>query len=217
VVQIPWPAHVRLRAFDMSAGMIAKVWAPHAELPSEVHERRWQDLPLADGSVACAVGDGSLNALPSLAEFPDVLSEIARVLDRRGALILRMFIRPEARAALGEVEQSVWAGRIKSFHALKWHVAMAIAEAPDYSVKVSDIRAKIIAMFPDRERLAALHDWPRPVIDAIDSYDGVDTRYTFPPLDAVRKVSSPFFELAGMQTGSYEIAERCPTVLFRLR
>ena len=217
VVQLAWPPSARIHAFDQSAEMIAKVWKPHTRLRSDVRTARWQSMPLADDSVDCAAGDGSLNALQSLSEFPDVLREVARVLRKEGVLVLRMFIRPEMRSSLDEVEALVRSGGVQSFHALKWHVAMALSQAPDFSVRVANIHAALMRMFPDRAELAAMRGWPREVIEAIDSYEGVETRYSFPTLAAVREVCAPFFELAEMRTGSYEIAERCPTVLFRPR
>lgn len=217
VVQLGWPAHVRLHAFDMSAEMIAKVWRPHPNLPSSVRELRWQDLPLADNAVACAVGDGSLNCLQGLSEYPEVLHQVARALRPNGALIMRMFIRPDTRATLEEVEAAVADGTVETFHALKWHVAMALAEAPEYAVRVTAIRDAIIAIFPDREKLASARGWPREAIDTIDSYEGAETRYNFPTLEAVRNVSSPSFEMVEIVTGNYEIAERCPTLLFKPR
>ncbi len=65
IVQLDWPAHVRLQAFDHSAEMIASVWRPHPNLPSEVQQVRWQNMPLADHSVDCVVGDGSLTDQPA--------------------------------------------------------------------------------------------------------------------------------------------------------
>jgi SAM-dependent methyltransferase len=217
LVQLGWPAHVRLHAIDMSAEMIAKVWRLHPLLPSEVHNRFWQHMPLADNSVACAAGDGSLNSLQGIGEFADVLDEVSRVLKPGGAMVMRLFVSPDARAGMSDIERAVADGAIDIFHALKWHVAMAIAEAPDYSVKVSDIRDAVVAMFPDREILTALRGWPREAIDTIDSYEGAETRYTFPTFDALNRACAPYFEIAEVRTGTYEIAERCPTLLFRPR
>jgi hypothetical protein len=150
-----------------------------------------------------------------LNDYRDVFGEVRQLLTPEGALILRIFVRPDVRAALQDVERAVTEGEIKSFHALKWHVAMTITEAPEYSVKVTDIRDAIMRMFPDRARLAEMRSWPRAIIDGIDSYADVDTRYSFPTLDAIKDVCASYFEIADKLVGEYEIAERCPTILFR--
>ena len=212
LVQLPWPAHARLHAFDHSAEMIASVWQPHPRIPSSAQQASWQHLPLPDQSVLVFVGDGSLNALPDLSDYPDVLAEVVRLMRPGGTLCLRCFIRPDVRESLYAVAAAVAAGRVGSFHALKWRVAMAISEGPAFSVAVADIHDAFEATFPDRERLASSTGWPVEVIGTIDAYKGTQTRYTFPTMAALKAISAPFFEVQEVLYGRYELAERCPTV-----
>lgn len=80
LVRLPWPPTAVLKAFDHSADMIARLWQPHPQVSSSVHQADWRALPLDDATVDAAVGDGSLNALPGLEECAEVLKELHRVL-----------------------------------------------------------------------------------------------------------------------------------------
>ena len=52
------------------------------------------------------------------------------------------------------------AGEIRSFHAFKWRLAMAIvAEAADPNIRVETIRDVFIREFPDRAMLAETTGW----------------------------------------------------------
>lgn len=215
LVQLPWPAGTRLLALDQSAAMIASVWQPHPRIASGVREARWQSMPVENGSIRLVAGDGSLNALTSLQEYPDVFAETARVLQPTGALVLRCFVRPERAETLDAVAAAALAGRIGNMHALKWRIAMALDVDHSFSVAVVDIRSAFERLFPDRKRLAGITGWPLQVIDTIDAYRGVATRYSFPTLAAIRAAAAPLFEVGEVRYGRYELAERCPTVLFR--
>ncbi|MCW8840767.1 MAG: class I SAM-dependent methyltransferase [Gammaproteobacteria bacterium] len=214
VVQLEWPSHVELLAVDHSQEMIDSVWCPHHSIPSAVKQASWQSMPLEEDSVDSAVGDGCLTVLPSLADYERVFAEVARVLRPGGSLVLRCFIRPDTGESIESVVADAMAGRVGSFHTLKWRVAMTLSADEDHRVPVADIHALFEQVFPDRGALAQQAGWQREVIDTIDAYRGVGTVYTFPVLDAVRRLASNNFEVSEVRCGSYELAERCPTVLF---
>lgn len=215
LVQLPWPADARVLALDQSAEMIASIWQPHPGVESRVREARWQTMPVENGSISLIVGDGSLNALTSLQEYPEVFTEAARALKPEGALVLRCFVRPDRAETPDAVATAVLAGDVGSMHALKWRIAMALEVDHTFSVAVVDIRAAFDRLFPDRDRLARITGWARQTIDTIDAYQDVATRYSFPTLAAIRTAAAPHFEVGEVRSGRYELAERCPTVLFR--
>lgn len=215
LVQLPWPSGVRIQAFDHSPAMVEAVWAPNPAVPSEVCVTRWESLPCADGSLDAAVGDNSLGVLASLGDQEPVLRSLARVLRPGGLLVLRYFVRPDDPESPDAVISDVFSGRVRSFHALKWRVAMTLAETPGFSVAVSDIHRLFERMFPDREQLAAAGGWPVELIDTIDAYAGAPTRFTFSTLDAALANAGPWFQVVDVRRGSYELAERCPVVALR--
>jgi SAM-dependent methyltransferase len=214
VVQQPWPDGSSLVALDHSAEMIRSVWQPHPRIASRVAQARWEQIPLADQSVDLAVGDGSLNNLTHVGDYGTVVAEVARILRPGGAMVLRCFVRPDQRESIAAIAHDVWQGHVKSFHALKWRLAMLITGEDDASVKVADIRDLFESTFADRQALAEATGWPRGAIDTIDSYRGLSTRYTFPTLDQFRRAAGPALRVEAVRSAGYELADRCPTLLF---
>ncbi|WP_157264320.1 methyltransferase domain-containing protein [Azohydromonas aeria] len=212
VVQQPWPAHVSLLALDQSAEIIASVWQPHPDRASQVRQAAWEDTGLPAASVDLVAGDGSLNALGSATQWRQVLGELARVLKPGGALVLRCYVRPDRTETLPEVADAALGGRIGSFHVLKWRLAMAQA-GTDGGIAVADILSAFDRLFPDRGKLQRRTGWPAESIATIDAYAAMATRYTFPTLQQLAERAAPAFRMTALRHGSYELAERCPTVL----
>lgn len=212
LVQLPWPQSAKLDAFDHSADMIARVWQAHRSINSQVHEADWRALPLDDGTLHAAVGDASLNVLPMLKMYPEVLKEVHRVLAANGRMVVRCFIRPDKAEAVNEIVDAVMAGQVGSFHALKWRLAMALADESSASVSVTAIHQVFEDKFPSRPTLSKCTGWPQKQIDTIDAYRGSLTRYTFPTLFQVREHCEPWFDVVDVAYGNYELADRCPTM-----
>lgn len=215
LVQLPWPSHTRLQAFDHSADMIASVWRPHSLNSSSVQQVCWQNMPVPDKSADLVIGDGCFTVLPSSDGYRAVLAESARVLKQTGLLVLRCFIRPELSESLDDVLEAAHGGTIGSFHAFKWRLAMAMTFDEEFSVAVKDIHEAFERLFPDREHLAGTTGWPIAVIDTIDAYKGMDTRYTFPTMSVLQQLGRPFVDVVDIRYGNYELAERCPIICFK--
>jgi len=212
VVGLDWPPGSTIRAFDHSADMVQKVWRPHPTLRCEVSLADWSELPLDHGTVDVFAGDNSLGALPSVVKCQDVLRELHRALKPTGVLCLRCFIAPELPETLQAIQEEVGRGRVGSFHALKWRVAMALCPGPDHNVAVHRIVECFDSLFPDRQLLSHRQGWPVTVINTIDAYRDSDVRYTFFTWKALERVAAPWFSIQTMEYPDYELAERCPTV-----
>ena len=212
LVQLPWPQRVTLDAFDHSADMIARVWQPHPTVHSSVHEADWRALPLDAGTLHAAVGDGSLNVLPDLDQYPAVLGELHRVLVAQSRVVIRCFIRPDVAEPVPALVAAVLGGQVGSFHALKWCLAMTLAGVSGASVAVADIHEVFEASFPSRSALSEATGWPQEQIDTIDAYRGSPTRYTFPTLVQMREQCERWFEVVTVAYGTYELADRYPTL-----
>lgn len=214
LVHQPWPVGTDLHAFDHSVPMLETVWLPHPWLASRVTLSRWQALPVDDGHFDAVVGDGSFNALPSLDAYGPLFAELARVARSTAALVLRCFVRPQAPESVDAVVEAVMSGQVGSFHALKWRLAMALAEDGGGVVKVRSIHEAFCTRF-DRCALAKHTGWSTAVIDTIDAYSAADTVYTFPTLAQWQTHCEPFWRVETVRHAiHYELAERCPTVRF---
>ncbi len=169
-------------------------------------------LPLEAGALHAAVGDGSLNVLPGLAQYPAVMSELHRALEEQGRLVIRCFIRPDMAEAVTDVVDAALEGRVRRFHAFKWRLAMACTGPSSASVSVSDIHEMFETHFPSRRDLSRATGWPKDQIDTIDAYRASPTHYTFPTLGMLREKCQLWFDIVAEDFGTYELAERCPTL-----
>lgn len=214
LVRLPWPAYTVVHAFDHSQHMLDTVWRPHPQRPSQATLAEWQCLPVPDGHFDAVVGDGSMNALPSLEAYGPVFHELARVTRPTGVLVLRCFVRPDEPESIEQVRNAVMAGQVGSFHALKWRLAMSLASEQGAAVAVRSIHQAFEAHF-NYEELVRRTAWPMPVVDTINAYRSADTVYTFPTLAQWSEHCAPAWELASVCRASrYELAERCPTLRF---
>ncbi len=210
LVGMRWPEGTRVLAVERSHDVIGALF------PGGAHARAvqadWRGLPLEDGAARLAIGDGSLSNLSFPRDYEALAEELARVLAPDGRVALRLFAAPPAPESLAEVGAALHAGRIGSFHALKWRVAMAVQPA-SRNVPVVDILGGFDELVPDRAALAAATGWPLEVIDAIDVYRGSSLVYSFPTRAEVRAALAPVLELSEFHQPGYELGERCPTIV----
>jgi SAM-dependent methyltransferase len=198
---------------DHSATMIAHIW------PGDTERRRvvkgeWLALDFPPGHFSAAVGDGCLSVLTFPAGYQTLCGQLARVVRPGGKLVFRMFRTPEIGEPVAAVCHRAMKGQIRSFHAFKWHLAMAIvAEAGDPNIRVERIREVFNEAFPDRASLARAAGWREEDIATIDVYKGSWDVYSFPTWEQFRRaIPDALTNLQFISAGSYELAERCPLV-----
>lgn len=201
-----------LVAVEGSRAMIDRLWR------GDQPDRRalvgdWTALPFEAGRFGSVIGDGALNSVAG--GLDSLIGEIARVLRDGGIAAQRVFASPDDRERLETVRDDALGGRIGNVHALKWRIAMAIAEAPDYLVSVADILGAFNAMFPDRDELATVTGWDRTAIDTIDAYVGAWHSLCFPTREALQdKGNGRFASFRLVESEGYPLAERCPLVVW---
>ncbi len=201
-----------LIAVEGSRAMIDRLW------PGDQPDRRalvgdWTALPFEAGRFGSVIGDGALNSVAN--GLDSLVDEIARVLRAGGIAAQRIFASPDDREPLETVRSDALDGRIGNVHALKWRIAMAIADAPDFLVAVADILDAFNAMFPDRSELALATGWDRSAIDTLDAYVGAWHSLCFPTRKALQGMgASRFATCRFVESEGYPLAERCPLIVW---
>jgi SAM-dependent methyltransferase len=213
-----WPEGTSLIAVDRSEGMIATVW-PKQGTPegAKVVCGDWQALPVEDARIDVIVGDGAINALPSSELYEPFTRELRRVLDEGGQVHLRTFVAPAARESLDAVAADVRDGRIRSFHALKWRIAMAVDTSIARGTVLGEVWDAFRAIFPDDGELAAQLGCDRAAVETIHTYRGSTAAYTFPTLVELRAAFEARFVERSIFTPSYELGERCLSIVFQAK
>jgi len=207
-----WPGGTQLVAVDHSRPMIAGVWP--ASAPGVAVCGNWLKLPLADASRHLLIGDGCYSLLVGRAQYAAFAAELRRVASDGALLAMRYFVRPESAEPLARVIDDLWQRRIGNFHVFKWRLAMALHGTLEQGVRLGDVWAAWHQAVPDPEKLAAQLGWPPAVVNTINNYRNVDTRYSFPTLAEIRAFAGAF-EILAMHVPAYELGERCPTLIMR--
>ncbi len=201
-------------AIDMSLGMLSALWVAAVKPARSGIQGDWTQMPIRTSSIGHVLGDGSLNSVP-FRLVPRMLEEIARVLHPGGKLIARLFCKPAIAETRNAIKRDLAAGRIASFHDLKWRVAMTVAgsnNGPD--VAVQDIRTAMLDMFPDSRRLCEETGWRREEVETIEVYAGSPAIYNFPTEEAILDPArARFAKVELVRCGSYALAERCPLLV----
>ena len=214
IAQLGWPSGTRIVGIDSSPAMIASLWQGSPPALSHAVCAPWQQMPLKDAQFDAVVGDGSLNALPSLEEYRKVLGEVSRVLKSDGVLVLRCFVKPSHVETPERVLLKAMEREFPTTAAFRLRLAFAVTNA-DGSIGLAALRDAFNALVPDRDALARVTGWPRQDIDRVDTDKESRVRLTFPTQSQLVSLSEPIFRLTDSARGTYTQSEYCPTFLFR--
>lgn len=217
IASMRWPRDTRLVAVDRSQGMIENIWPRNAFEGAQVLPGEWAALPVATGSCDIVTGDGCFSQLSYPQGYHDLARELARVLKRGGLFAMRAFVRPGPSEPLQELLSEMKAGRIRSFHAFKWRLNMALQPDTATGVRLNDIWTVFTELFGDPTTLATQANWPFADVETIHAYRNMEARYTYPTLSELREVLSARFTEVACEFPDYEMGERCPTLLFEAR
>jgi len=206
----------QLVAIDNNAGMIGAVWPGNCAGHNAV-QADWLDMPFADHSFDAVIADGSFSLLHYPLQYRQLFSQLKRIMKPGSKLVLRVFASPVAGETCAAVCHDAMVGQAGGFHAFKWRLAMALAaESQNPNISVADIHEIFCRLLPDRMQLGDATDWSQEDIATIDFYQGSPARYSFPTLQQLRQVMSPEFSETGLMHGSYELAERYPTLVLEI-
>jgi SAM-dependent methyltransferase len=199
-------------AVDWSERMVATAW------PGDSESRRavlgdWRRLPLADFSVAAAIGDGCLSMLHYPDEQPVLMAFLRLAVRPGGRAVFRCFATPDPGETVDEVREAVMAGGL-GFHAFKLRFNMAVAlETGHENVSSSRLFDRFQAIFPDRQALAAASGWSLAAIAEIDAYESSEYIHCYPSRRQVIELMPDWAQARFVETHGYPLAERCPLLV----
>ncbi|AHE57287.1 class I SAM-dependent methyltransferase [Sphingomonas sanxanigenens] len=208
------PRH--LVAVDWSRAMVDAAW-PGSAPQRHVVIGDWKRMPLAEASVAAAIGDGIVSMLSLPMEQPLLFAQLRRVIRPGGRIVLRCFATPDPCERVATVRDAAFAGGL-DFHAFKQRFNMAISVADGLpNISSAHLFARFEALFPDRMALAQASGWSLATIAEFDAYRGSRYVHCYPSRDAVLALvpgwaQAPHF----VETSGYPLAERCPLLVIDL-
>ena len=210
IVEMTWPAGTRLWAVEKSRAMIEEVWPVKSSKMKLPLQAEWTRLPFAPGSFDIVIGDGCFTSL----EYPVLqlkfLESMRKVMRPNGLLIMRFFVQMPQPEQPEAVFKDLLGGKIGSFHAFKWRLAMALQDTSRQGVRVDDI-------WRAWNEAGIKTSWPADAVETINTYRGSDHRLTFTKLREIRELHSAFFEERSCLVPGYELGERCPIMVYSPR
>ncbi len=197
-------------AIDWSAAMIAQVWPGNAPGHRAV-QGDWADMPFAPGSFVAAVADGAVNMLRWPDDYCALAARLAEAVRPGGRIVMRCFTAPDTPEALADLAGQVLAGTPIGFHAFKWRLAMAVADGVDVAMR--RVWEVFQSCFPDREALCRATGWTSEIVAEIDDYAVSPLHKSFPTR---AQLLACFPGAYLVESGDYELAERCPMLVIDL-
>lgn len=215
IATMRWPERATLTAVDHSLPMVSNLW-PKPALGTAVCAD-WRAMPLPHGSRDVALGDGCLTLLTPPEGYAAFAASLRATLADDGLVALRCFCRPLRAERPGEVFADLHARRTRGFHAFKWRLAMSLHGRLEEGVRLADVWNCWAEEVREPDAIAARCGWPRELVKSMELYRGNASRYFFPTVEEAAAALAPGFSLAFCHAGGYELAERCPILVYRAR
>jgi SAM-dependent methyltransferase len=215
IVACTWPPGVDLLAFDHSPAMIRKLWPQAASPPNaRVQLADWCAMPVPSHTIDLVAGDGCFICLLYPDGFAALVCEVCRVLTETGRFAIRVFLRPDQPESVDDIARALADGKIGSVHALKLRLHAALHGASGVGTRLDDVWRTWRTMPPLPASLAGSRGWSAAEIVGIESYRDLQARYFLPTLAEFRSLLSPALVEIECSWGRYELADRCPTLIF---
>jgi SAM-dependent methyltransferase len=215
IVGCSWPQDIELLALDHSAAMLQKLWPPERRPQnSRALLADWCAMPIDSGTVELVAGDGCHICLSYPERFTALAQEVRRVLSDSGRFAIRVFMRPDQPESVADIGDAMVLGRIGSVHALKLRLLGALHGASGAGTCLDDVWQAWQAMSPPPVATTGARGWTPGEITGIEAYRGMAARYYLPTLEEFRAIMSPTLTEIDCSWGRYELADRCPTLIF---
>jgi SAM-dependent methyltransferase len=213
--RLPWPDKTKVLGSDHTQAMIDAVWPGPR---NAVIRTEWTALPLRSGSCDIVLCDGGIH----LMAYPDdhrlLVRTLHRVVARDGLCIFRLFVPPRERETAEKVLKDLLEARISNLNLLKLRLGMAMQDDVTRGVELGRVWDAFHRAAPDLNRLSSQIGWPLEHLQVINTYRNSPMRYYFMSVSDVRRLfcrDPGGFEFEKVYSPTYELGERCPTVVFR--
>jgi hypothetical protein len=214
IYRLPWPEGTDVLAVDRSQAMIDIVWPGPKDA---VLCTDWLSMALPDNSRDIAFCDGGLNLLSYPQEQQKLVHILRSLVSDKGLCIFRLFVPPQQRESPDAVLHDLIEGKIANLNILKLRLAMSLQVTAAKGVELNKIWRALHEIAPDLGGLAEKIGWPVEHMMAINMYRGSTARYSFGTVDQVHDLfcDSGGFKLRCLHVPSYELGERCPTIVLQ--
>ncbi len=217
IVTMAWPAGTRLFAVDGSAAMIREVWPAGRAGNAAAIRADWSALPFHDAVFDIVVGDASLGFQSYPDTFFGVVGEVRRALRDGGALVTRMYTRPETREPLETIFADLRAGRIGTVEFLWWRLFAALHHERARGADSTAVCDAWKAHVPEPAALAASIGWTPSDLQKMEGLGAAPFNFIFPTLREIREDLAAAFEETACEAPACEDGDRNPTMVFRTR
>jgi SAM-dependent methyltransferase len=212
---LPWPNGTDLLAVDQTRGMIDSIWPgpPDTAICAD-----WTTMPLQSNSRDIVLCDGGIHLLAYPNEHRKFVQTLYRITTSSGLCIFRLFVPPKEREEPDKVLRDLLDAKISNLNLLKLRLGMALHRNITQGVQLRRVWNAVHEVAPDFNTLASRLGWSIEHMLVINTYRDCPKRYYFLDLDDVchlfcRRPGG--FELDAVHVPTYELGERCPTVVFR--
>jgi SAM-dependent methyltransferase len=205
---------LEFHAIDRTPSMIAGIW-PGPKGSAKCGD--WRSMPWTQAVFDVAICDGGLQLLDYPAGITAVARELQRVLKPGGLFIVRLFCAPVPREDPESVLSQLFTGAIADLNELKLRLNPALQINLEDGVRLGDTWKFLHDRLAPWNELAARLGWSLEHLQVIDAYRENDARmHFFDASEAIRLITNAS-DLEPVQNvkGSYRMADRCPTLVFR--
>jgi len=216
ITNMAWPPNTHLLAVDRMLGMIRHVWPGNSDIEADAICGDWMQLPLQKKWADLVIGDGSFTFFSFPDQYQQVCQSLKKVMADGAYLILRFFVQAEQTETCTVVFDDLYNGKIANFHVFKWRLAMSLQRDSSQGICVGEVWETWNRLGAGNEQLARQLNWPIDEINTINSYKESDTIYYYPDADSIRELFSSDFNEIGFIVDNYELADRCPLMIFEL-
>ncbi|MGH3474368.1 MAG: class I SAM-dependent methyltransferase [Aeromicrobium sp.] len=211
---LPWPTGSVVRAADRTEEMVSLVWPGE---PADVVLVDWLDMDWPDAAFDVVVCDGGWHLLDPAAQRR-LATTLSRIIAPDGRFVVRLFVAADRPETPEDVMTDLLAGRVRDLNCLKLRLGPAMMESANVGVELDSVWQYIHDAAGDVATLAARLGWDPTELGAIDAYRDSGARYHFVSIEEFETTvcsSSTGFVVHRIDVPSYQLGDRCPTVVVR--